>query len=547
MRWRERRWGHVAVPSVVSGVAVALSLPPWGWWPLAFVGAAVLYWRLAGLRLRTRLLAGWLAGLGCYVPGLFWARAFNWYGAAVLMAVEALSTAVAAGLVPPVRGRLPAFAGAFTLLEAVRMTWPFGGLPIGGVFLGQAGGPLLGATRLGGPLLLTAVVWLGGAGLAELVLWLTADHPTADHPTADHPTGTPRAGDDRAVHRSGSRWLTRPGVIADTAAGATAVLLVVVIGVAGALAPDGGTPVRRISVAAVQGGGRRGFSEQEVSSATVYTAQLAATSVMDQRDDGRTPQLVLWPEDVISLDGPLAGTPPAATMAELARQLRTTVVAGVTETVSSTAFRNLVVAWGPSGRVIGTFEKVHRVPFGEYVPYRGFFAHFANLAAVPLDAIPGAGTGLLRTPAGPLGVMVSYEVFYAERGRSSVRAGAELLVVPTNTSSYATSQVPAQEVAADRVQAVEEGRDLVQAAPTGFSTVVDDRGDVRQRTDLGRRQVLLATVGLRTGRTIYEQTGDWPVLVLAGLALLAGWLLAASWRRPGRAEPPDGNEMRDST
>ena len=110
--------------------------------------------------------------------------------------------------------------------------------------------------------------------------------------------------------------------------------------------------------------------------------------------------------------------------------------------------------------------------------------------------------------------------------------------MPTNTSSYATSQVPAQEVAADHVQAVEEGRDLVQAAPTGFSTVVDNRGDVLQRTDLGRRQVLLATVGLRTGRTVYERTGDWPVLVLAGLAVLAGWLLAVRRRQPpGTAEP----------
>ena len=378
------------------------------------------------------------------------------------------------------------------------MTWPFGGLPIGGVFLGQAGGPLLGAARLGGPLLLTAVVWLGGAGLAELALALTAGRRASPH---------------RTVHRP----LARPRMVA---VAVMAVVLVVVIGVAGALGPDGGAPVRRISVAAVQGGGRRGFSEQEVSPATVYAAQLAATHRLASRNAGR-PQLVLWPEDVISLTGPLTGTltgtSPAATMARLARQLRATVVAGVTETVSSTAFRNLVVAWGPSGRVVGTFEKVHRVPFGEYVPYRGFFAHFANLSAVPLDAIPGHGTGLLRTPAGPLGVMVSYEVFYAERGRSSVQAGAELLVVPTNTSSYATSQVPAQEVAADRVQAVEEGRDLVQAAPTGFSTVVDDRGDVLQRTDLGRRQVLVAAVGLRSGRTVYERTGDLAVLVLAAV------------------------------
>ena len=91
------RRGRIAVPSVAAGVLLALSLPPWGWWPLGFVGAALLYWRLAGLPVRTRLWSGWLAGLGCYAIGLFWARAFNWYGAVVLILVEALFFAAAAG------------------------------------------------------------------------------------------------------------------------------------------------------------------------------------------------------------------------------------------------------------------------------------------------------------------------------------------------------------------------------------------------------------------------------------------------------------------
>ena len=79
------RRGRVAAPSVAAGVLLALSLPPWGWWPLGLVGAALLYWRLAGLPLRTRIWSGWLAGLGCYAIGLAWARAFNWYGAVVLV------------------------------------------------------------------------------------------------------------------------------------------------------------------------------------------------------------------------------------------------------------------------------------------------------------------------------------------------------------------------------------------------------------------------------------------------------------------------------
>jgi apolipoprotein N-acyltransferase len=210
-------------------------------------------------------------------------------------------------------------------------------------------------------------------------------------------------------------------------------------------------------------------------------------------------------------------------MAQTARQLHTTLVAGVTEPASPTTFRNEIVAWAPDGRIVGTFEKVHRVPFGEYVPDRSFIAHFANLSEVPTDAVPGHGTGLVRTPAGPLGILVSFEVFYANRSRTSVRAGAELLIVPTNTSSYATAQVPTQEVAADAVQAVETGRSVVQASPTGYSSVVDQRGRILQRSTLGRRQLLTGTVPLRRGFTPYDHLGDLPFLVLAAVALMAGW------------------------
>lgn len=492
------RRGGVVLPSLAAGVLLALSLPPFGAWPSAFIGAALLYWRLGGLRLRARVLAGWVAGIGCFAIGLFWAQNFNWYGAVVLVVLESLTTAIAAALTPPKRGRPLGFVGAATLMEAVRMSWPFGGLPVGGVFLGQAGGPLLASARLGGPLLLTAVVWAGGVTLGELSAAAT------------------RAWRDRRI--GGLPWV-----------GLAALVVVVAAGVAGGVAPDGGPAVRTIGVAAVQGGGLRGFNQFEIGAAGVFAAQLDASTALE--GSSRPPTLVVWPEDVVALVRPLAGSPQAAQVAVLARDLHATVLAGVTVTEPSNTFRNEIAAWSPAGRIVSVFEKVHRVPFGEYIPFRGFFSHLANLAAVPRDAIAGHGSGLMRTPAGPLGVLVSYEVFFAARGRSSVRAGAEMLVVPTNTSSYPTEQMPSQEVAADRVQAVEEGRDLVQAAPTGYSTFVSNRGVVRQRSRLSVRQVLVSSVPLRHGATLYERFGDLPALVLAALALLAGLAAAALDRR----------------
>ena len=94
--------------------------------------------------------------------------------------------------------------------------------------------------------------------------------------------------------------------------------------------------------------------------------------------------------------------------------------------------------------------------------------------------------------------------------------------------------MPSQEVAADRIQAVEEGRDLIQAAPTGYSTLVTNDGAVSQQSALSVRQVLQGSVALRRGATLYERFGDLPVLVVAALALLAGWAGPAVQRRRRR-------------
>jgi apolipoprotein N-acyltransferase len=499
-RLRLRRAARVTAP-LVAGALVALSLPPFGAWPTADLGVAALWLLLRGRRARSRALVGWAFGIGQFAIGLAWAWQFSSPGYVVLVLVEAGFVALACALVPARRhGPNPfALAGALTLAEWARESWPFGGLPLGGIALGQAAGPLLSVDRLGGPLLVAGCAYLAGAGLGALL-------------------GAPRA----------PRRLLE--------AGFAALVVVIGLGVAGALAPRGGAPVGELRAAIVQGGGRRGLDQLQVPPSVVFDAAVAPTERLRPG-----PALVLWPEDVVALDGPLAGSPQDAVLSALARRLHATLVAGVTEPVGTRYFRNEVVAYAPDGRIVATFEKVHRVPFGEYVPDRSFFSHLANLRDVPRDAIPGHGSGEITTPAGRFAVLVSFEVFFADRGRSGVRAGGQLILVPTNTSSYSNDQAPSQEIAASRLQAVAEGRDLLQAAPTGYSAVIDEDGRVLARSRLSVRAVIETTVPLRRGLTVFGRVGTRPVLGLAALAIALPLALAvpsgladARRRRAGR-------------
>src|SRR5205807_1138021 len=77
--------------------------------------------------------------------------------------------------------------------------------------------------------------------------------------------------------------------------------------------------------------------------------------------------------------------------AGLARRLGATLVAGVTEPAGDTHFHNAVVAWGPDGTLLARYEKVRRVPFGEYVPLRSLVRRVVHLELVPRDALPGHG------------------------------------------------------------------------------------------------------------------------------------------------------------
>ncbi|MFN5605876.1 MAG: apolipoprotein N-acyltransferase, partial [Actinomycetes bacterium] len=182
------------------------------------------------------------------------------------------------------------------------------------------------------------------------------------------------------------------------------------------------------------------------------------------------------------------------------------------------------------------YDKVRRVPFGEYMPMRGLLRSLgAPVDQVPRDAVAGTTPAVLdfRTDVGDerTAVVISWEVFFGGRAREGVALGAGFIINPTNGSSYTWTVLQSQQVASSRLRAIETGRWVVQVAPTGFSAFVSPTGDVFARTGVSERAVISRDIAVRTGDTVYVRLGDKPWIVALAVVLL-GVLRAR--RRPLR-------------
>jgi apolipoprotein N-acyltransferase len=294
-----------------------------------------------------------------------------------------------------------------------------------------------------------------------------------------------------------------------------------------AVAPTG-EPVGELDVAIVQGGGPQRTRAADTDEREVFERHLAAS------EDVETPvDLVIWPENVVNVEGDVRDRREGEELSELAQQLDAPLIAGVVEGRGDVGFDNAAIVWDADGEVVDRYDKVRRVPFGEFVPLRNLLETVAPGAGFSSrDAIAGEGPAVLDTPVGPIAVAISWEVFFGGRAREGVQEGGEILLNPTNGSSYWLTILQSQQVASSRLRAVENGRWVLQAAPTGFSAVVDPDGDVLQRTSISEREVLHATVERREGLTWATNLGDKPVIAAAMWILAIAWLLSRRRRTP---------------
>ncbi len=191
-----------------------------------------------------------------------------------------------------------------------------------------------------------------------------------------------------------------------------------------------------------------------------------------------------------------------------------------------------VLYW--EGRVLGHYDKVRLVPFGERFPFRGVLGGVYSLffRTFGLGELGDRTPGERLAPIGPYGAMVCYESVFPSVARTLVSQGARVLVLLTNDAWYGPSFGGRQHFALGRLRAVETGRWLLRAGNDGITASMDPYGRVVAQIPPHREGYLLAPYGLNGGRTFYVRYGDWAVGVALTLFLL-GFILrvrAPGWR-----------------
>jgi apolipoprotein N-acyltransferase len=495
-------WRRLAVAAAL-GASTALALPPVYLVPLLVPAVVGLLWLTAGTRrVREAFWVGWAFGLGHFAAGLYWIGIAFFVDAArhawmMPFAVLGLAAGLAifkalmlAGLraLPLWRAdtgllaRVLALAGLWCLAEWVRgqiltgfpwnlaaTVWAFDPAP-------QQLAAALGAWGL-------SLVTVLAAGLPALVGW-----------------ARPRAA-----------W---SGV-------AAAVLLVGALWGGGALrlaaAPEPGAHVQPdVRLRLVQPGIPQHLKWRD----DLRLEHVRKHVRLTRRDGFERITHVVWPETAVPYF--LSRKPDLRAMlgreAVPAGGALLTGVPRLGARNGKRVFHNALVALGPEGATLASYDKVHLVPFGEYVPLRRYLP-LPRLAEGAGDFTPGTGHAALETPGlPPFSVLICYEAIFPDEVVKPGARPAWLLNV-TNDAWFGVSSGPYQHLASARLRAVEQGLPLVRAANTGISTIVDPWGRTLARLDLQREGVLDGPLPRPLAwPTPYARFGDLPALVLALLA-----------------------------
>jgi apolipoprotein N-acyltransferase len=253
----------------------------------------------------------------------------------------------------------------------------------------------------------------------------------------------------------------------------------------------------------------------------------------------RGARFIVWPESSLPYffeEDPVHGD----AVRQLARETRSWVLFGSDQVVRDRPPRyyNSAFVLAPTGAVAAVYQKIHLVPFGEYVPLKNLLFFAGPLVESVSDFSPGERMPAMPVSGHQVNTAICYEVVYPHLARQAVAGGSELLTTITNDAWYGRSSAPWQHFEQASMRAIEQGRYLVRSANTGISGIVDPYGRVVARSKLFERTALVGEARFLTGLTIYGRIGD--VFAYACAILVAGAILASRDRGSGIGDRGSG-------
>lgn len=515
-RWCRREARRTAL-AAASGLALGFAFPPYDLWPLSLLAVAALALLTRGRTARQGAWTGFAFGLPFFVLLLKWLDVVGWDAVIGLSLAESLFfVPLGAGLA--LTSRLPGWplwaACLWVAEEWARDRLPFGGFPWGRLAFANTGSPFTPLAALGGAPLVTFGVALASTLLAAAVVALWRVYALAGGRAATTPEPAP------AARPSGPRLLrgALPAVEAIALAGA--------VTLAGFLVPVPTDADDTVNIAVVQGNVQQPGMDFLGRPMKILNNHVEATlRLAEDVKAGRKPQpdLVIWPENASDLD-PYKYREAYARIDLAVKSIGVPVLVGalVDHPTKEGYVENQGIVWDPRTGPGASYTKQHPVPFGEYVPFRDQLSKvISRLDRVPRDFYPGDHSGVMQVGPAKLGDVICFEVAYDEIVRDTVNAGARALVIQTNNATYGRSGQPEQQLVMSRLRAIEHGRAVVTAAPSGISAVVAPDGTIEQRTKEFTQDVLSARIPLRDDITVADRIGAVPEWVLAMVGVLS--------------------------
>ncbi|HOO00146.1 MAG TPA: apolipoprotein N-acyltransferase [Syntrophales bacterium] len=182
----------------------------------------------------------------------------------------------------------------------------------------------------------------------------------------------------------------------------------------------------------------------------------------------------------------------------------------------------------PDGSLAARYDKVHLVPFGEYVPLRRLFPFMGKMVPGVGDFGTGPDYRPLDMDGVAVGVLICYEGIFPEAARRYRQNGAEILVNITNDAWFGETSAPYQHLSMTVFRAVENRLFLARGANTGITAIIDPLGRITARTGLFRTEALKGRVKLMKSETFYVKHGDVFAFVCIALSVIGA---IYAWKR----------------